>query len=126
MPTKSNHFKIISSWFRNPMEEESSYSIQEAESSFDSDTESEEEDQHEDDDEAERAPNPFKRWKKVNVAVSSDTPVWIGIEVERDINMGGQKINLDAAGVVGFGLERSVREHHLVSHIPWVKGNAHE
>ena len=120
MPTKSKHSKLMSSWFRNPMEEENSYSIQEAESSFDSDTESDE------DEIAERAPNPFARWKKVNVAVSSDSPVWIGIEAERNINMGGQAYNLEVAGVVGVGLEAGERDHHLVSRIPWQKGNAHE
>ena len=102
------------------MEEESSYSIQEAESSSDSDTESDE------DEIAERASNPFARWKKIYVAVSSDFPVWIGIEAEREIKEGGQTYDLEIAGIGGVGLGRSVKEHHFVSRIPWLKGNPHE
>ena len=40
--------------------------------------------------------------------------------------MGGQAYNLEVAGAAGVGIEEGEREHHLVSRIPWQKGNAHE
>ena len=100
------------------MEGASKYPMQEVNSSSDSDQESGEEEI------AEGATSPF--WKKVNIAVASDSPVWIRIEAERELNKGGVMIDFEVAGAIRVGFARGEREHHLVSGKSCVKGNAHE
>ena len=102
------------------MEGASKYPMQEVKSSSDSDQESDEEEV------AEGAINLFLRWKKVNIAVASDSPVWIGIEAERELNKGRQMLNLEVAGAIKAGFASGEKEHHLVSSKSWVKGNGHE
>ena len=102
------------------MEGATKYPMQEVQSSSDSDQETDEEEI------AEGAINPFRKWKKVNIAVASDFPVWIGIEAERELNKGGQMLDLEVAGVIRFGFAKGEKEHHFVSGKSLVKGNGHE
>ena len=90
----------------------------------DSDTSSDSE--PDDDEVVEGMGNPFSKWKTIKVAVSSDEPVWLGIQAERETGKGGAKYKIGVPSAIGVGIKRVEKEHHLVSRIPWVKAKGHK
>ena len=49
--------------------------------------------------------NRIGKYKKVKVAVASDIPVWMRIQLERELNNGGKKQYIGVSNGVGLGLK---------------------
>ena len=79
----------------------------------------------EDEDNSERMSNIFTKWKKIQLANSTDTYVLVGIESERQSKAGGEEYKIWVPGMVGLELKRGTKEHELISRIPWMRSQPH-
>lgn len=86
-----------------------------------SDTEEEEEEETG----GERKLNPFSKWKEIDIANSTETYIWAGIQAERESSSGGEKIKFGLPGVIGFEFKKGNKEHELISRIPWLRIQPH-
>ena len=67
----------------------------------------------------------FTKWRELRIANGADHYIWVGIEHDRKLSMGGQEFHFDVLQTFGAGYKRSQDEHRIVSRLPWKRIQFH-
>ena len=67
----------------------------------------------------------FTKWRQIRIANASDDYIWVGIEPDHKVSMGGSEFHVDLLQFFGAGFTTSQKDLHRVSRIPWERIQFH-